>query len=49
MSLIKIGVLLGDDIGLEVIPVAVKVMDAAASKVGLDVQLDGFPHWPRRP
>ena len=43
MSQIKIGVLLGDDIGLEVIPVAVKVMDAAARKAGLDVNWIDFP------
>ena len=31
----KIGILLGDDIGLEVVPESVKVMKAAAAKTGL--------------
>jgi 3-isopropylmalate dehydrogenase len=35
---LKIGVLLGDDIGLEVVPEAVKAMKAAAAKAGLEVQ-----------
>jgi len=35
---LKIGVLLGDDIGLEVVPEAVKVMKAAAAKTGLQVE-----------
>jgi 3-isopropylmalate dehydrogenase len=35
---LKIGILLGDDIGLEVVPEAVKVMKAAAAKTGLAVQ-----------
>ncbi len=39
----KIGILLGDDIGLEVVPEAVKVMKAAAAKVGLEVQWQEFP------
>ncbi len=34
----KIGILLGDDIGLEVVPEAVKVMKAAAAKAGLAVE-----------
>ena len=36
--MLKIGILLGDDIGLEVVPEAVKVMKAAAAKTGLDIQ-----------
>ena len=39
----KIGVLLGDDIGLEVVPEAVKVMKAAAGAVGLEVDWQEFP------
>ncbi len=35
--MLKIGILLGDDIGLEVVPEAVKVMKAAAAKTGLEV------------
>ncbi len=34
----KIGILLGDDIGLEVVPEAIKVMKAAAAKAGLAVE-----------
>jgi len=40
---LKIGVLLGDDIGLEVVPEAVKVMRAAAARVGLEVQWQELP------
>jgi len=36
--MLKIGILLGDDIGLEVVPEAVKVMKAAAAKTGLEVK-----------
>ena len=36
--MLKIGVLLGDDIGLEVVPEAVKVMKAAAGKTGLQIE-----------
>ncbi len=36
--MLKIGILLGDDIGLEVVPEAVKVMKAAAAKTGLQIQ-----------
>ena len=36
--MLKIGILLGDDIGLEVVPEAVKVMKAAAAKAGLQVE-----------
>ncbi len=35
---LQIGILEGDDIGLEVVPECVKVMQAAASTAGLDVQ-----------
>ena len=35
--MLKIGILLGDDIGLEVVPEAVKVMKAAAAKTGLAI------------
>jgi 3-isopropylmalate dehydrogenase len=34
---VKIGILLGDDIGLEVVPACVKVMQAAAARAGLDI------------
>jgi 3-isopropylmalate dehydrogenase len=33
----RIGVLAGDDIGLEVVPEAVKVMKAAAAKTGVEI------------
>ncbi len=36
--MLKIGMLLGDDIGLEVVPEAVKVMQAAAAKTGLLIE-----------
>ena len=39
----KIGILLGDDIGLEVVPEAVKVAKAAASKAGLDIDWKPLP------
>ncbi len=39
----KIGILLGDDIGLEVVPEAVKVAKAAASKAGLDIDWRPLP------
>lgn len=41
--MLKIGVLLGDDIGLEVVPEAVKVMKAAANKVGLEIDWQELP------
>lgn len=41
--MLKIGVLLGDDIGLEVVPEAVKVMKSAAAKTGLDVEWQELP------
>jgi 3-isopropylmalate dehydrogenase len=36
--MLKIGILLGDDIGLEVVPEAVKAMKAAAAKTGLQIE-----------
>jgi 3-isopropylmalate dehydrogenase len=36
--MLKIGILLGDDIGLEVVPEAVKVIKAAAAKTGLAIE-----------
>ena len=39
----KIGILLGDDIGLEVVPECVKVMKAAAARVGLAVEWCPLP------
>ncbi|MFI4961377.1 MAG: isocitrate/isopropylmalate dehydrogenase family protein [Hyphomicrobiales bacterium] len=39
----KIGILLGDDIGLEVVPEAVKVMKAAASRSGLAIDWQPLP------
>jgi 3-isopropylmalate dehydrogenase len=36
--MLKIGILLGDDIGLEVVPEAVKVMKAAAARTGLEIK-----------
>jgi len=40
---LKIGILLGDDIGLEVVPEAVKVMKAAAASTGLEIQWQELP------
>jgi 3-isopropylmalate dehydrogenase len=40
---LRIGILLGDDIGLEVVPEAVKVMKAAAKTTGLEVQWQELP------
>ena len=39
----KIGILLGDDIGLEVVPECVKVMKAAASRSGLAIDWRPLP------
>ena len=39
----KIGILLGDDIGLEVVPEAVKVVKAAASRSGLAIEWHPLP------
>ena len=41
--MLKIGILLGDDIGLEVVPEAIKVMRAAAARTGLEVQWQELP------
>ncbi|MDB5862438.1 MAG: isocitrate/isopropylmalate dehydrogenase [Betaproteobacteria bacterium] len=40
---LEIGIVLGEDIGLEVVPEAVKVMKAAAAKVGLEVSWHEVP------
>ena len=40
---LRIGILLGDDIGLEVVPESVKVMKAAAAKTGLAIEWQDFP------
>lgn len=40
---LKLGILLGDDIGLEVVPETVKVIQAAASKTGLAIDWQPFP------
>ena len=39
----KIGVLLGDGIGLEVVPECVKVITAAAARSGLDIVWQPLP------
>jgi 3-isopropylmalate dehydrogenase len=41
--MLKIGILLGDDIGLEVVPETVKVMKAAAGKTGLEIEWHPVP------
>jgi 3-isopropylmalate dehydrogenase len=41
--MLKIGILLGDDIGLEVVPEAVKVMKAAAAKTGAAIEWHPLP------
>jgi 3-isopropylmalate dehydrogenase len=40
---LKIGILLGDDIGLEVVPECVKVMKAGAAKTGLAIEWHPLP------
>jgi 3-isopropylmalate dehydrogenase len=40
---VKIGILLGDDIGLEVVPEAVKVMKAAAAEAGFGIDWRPLP------
>jgi 3-isopropylmalate dehydrogenase len=40
---LKIGILLGDDIGLEVVPECVKVMKAAAARTGLGIEWQELP------
>lgn len=42
-GVLKIGVLLGDDIGLEVVPEAVKCMKAAAAKTGMQAEWIDLP------
>ena len=39
----RIGILLGDDIGLEVVPECVKVMKAAAARERLEIEWQPFP------
>jgi 3-isopropylmalate dehydrogenase len=39
----KIGILLGDDIGLEVVPECVKVIKAAAARTGLAIDWQSLP------
>lgn len=41
--MLKIGVMLGDDIGLEVVPETVKVMKAAAQEAGLAIEWQELP------
>jgi 3-isopropylmalate dehydrogenase len=41
--MLKVGVMLGDDIGLEVVPETVKVMKAAADAVGLAIEWQELP------
>jgi 3-isopropylmalate dehydrogenase len=41
--MLKIGILLGDDIGLEVVPEAVKVMRAAAGRAGVEIDWQPLP------
>ncbi|MDB5809469.1 MAG: isocitrate/isopropylmalate dehydrogenase [Betaproteobacteria bacterium] len=41
--MLKIAILQGDDIGLEVVPEAVKVMKAAAAKTGLEIEWIPLP------
>jgi 3-isopropylmalate dehydrogenase len=41
--MLKIGICLGEDIGLEVVPECVKVMKAAAAKTGLQVEWNQLP------
>jgi 3-isopropylmalate dehydrogenase len=41
--MLKIGILEGDDIGLEVVPECVKVMKAAASRAGLEIDWQPVP------
>ncbi len=43
MADLKIGILLGDDIGLEVVPECVKVMKAAAAHTGLAIEWHPLP------
>lgn len=43
MTPLKLGILLGDDIGLEVVPEAVKVVQAAADAAGLRIEWTDLP------
>jgi len=43
VAVLKIGILPGDDVGLEVVPECVKVMKAAAARTGLDVAWSEHP------
>jgi len=40
---LRIGILLGDDIGLEVVPECVKVMKAAAARERLEIEWQPLP------
>ncbi|HYZ17387.1 MAG TPA: isocitrate/isopropylmalate family dehydrogenase, partial [Candidatus Acidoferrum sp.] len=40
---LELGILLGDDIGLEVVPEAVKVVEAATRAAGLPIAWHSFP------
>ncbi len=42
-SQLKLGVMLGDDIGLEVVPETEKVMKAAAARTGLPIEWTDYP------
>jgi len=42
-GVLKIGILLGDDIGLEVVPESVKVLKAAAARTGLQIEWQELP------
>ncbi len=42
-SALKIGILLGDDIGLEVVPECIKVMKAAAARTGFTIDWQPLP------
>ncbi len=41
--MLKIGILMGDDIGLEVVPECVKVLKAAAARAGLQIEWQELP------
>lgn len=43
MTTFQLGILLGDDIGLEVVPECVKVMKAAAAKAGVSIEWHDIP------
>ena len=48
MACHRIAVIAGDGIGREVVPEGMRVLDAAASKFGFDLQWDELP-WDRVP